>query len=282
MKEIPLQFGKAGRLFGVLTLASDVPNKPSSSRTFVFLNAGLLHRVGPYRLHVTLARELAELGFNSFRVDLAGIGDSFQRTGLEYTQSVAIDYSEITKLLETELGPTSIVLAGLCSGADNAIRLAIDNSQVAGLILLDPVCEKDNEFEKRARRFRVQRFLRKCLDFGKYWPWLKRKIEALSNRDQVAEESVSYLALRELPSADQTAQAIKLVGKRGGRVFSAFTQYALEYYNQSGQFGDVLDIDDYQQFCTEAFWPQAEHTYPLEAHRRQLIEDIKLWASWES
>ena len=43
---------------------------------FVFLSAGLLHRVGPHGLHVRLARELAQMGFSSLRVDLAGTGDS--------------------------------------------------------------------------------------------------------------------------------------------------------------------------------------------------------------
>jgi hypothetical protein len=59
-------------------------------------NAGMLHRVGPYRLHVRLARDLARMGFSSLRVDLADTGDSPLRPGLTYTQSVAADFSEIT------------------------------------------------------------------------------------------------------------------------------------------------------------------------------------------
>ena len=57
-----------------------------------------------------------------------------------------------------------------------------------------------------------------------------------------------------------------------------FTQYALPYYNQAGQLGRVLDLEGYSRFCTELFWPQAEHTYTLELHRLRLIEEISKWA----
>src|SRR5690606_33422878 len=42
----------------------------------VLLNAGVVHRVGPHRLNVSLARRLAGVGLTSWRVDLSGIGDS--------------------------------------------------------------------------------------------------------------------------------------------------------------------------------------------------------------
>src|SRR5882672_2499523 len=69
--EEPLQFGDGGRLFGILTLPSMLIGKARELPVFVFLNAGMLHRVGPYRLHVRLARDLSRMGFSSIRVDLA-------------------------------------------------------------------------------------------------------------------------------------------------------------------------------------------------------------------
>ena len=57
-----------------------------------------------------------------------------------------------------------------------------------------------------------------------------------------------------------------------------FTNYATLYFNQLGQMGGVLEVENYHQFCTELFWPGVEHTYPLELHRRRLIEEIKTWA----
>ncbi|HEY5972738.1 MAG TPA: hypothetical protein VIT22_12400, partial [Pseudoxanthomonas sp.] len=60
-----------GRSFGLLNRASGT----ARGTTVVLLNAGLIHRVGPFRLYVRLARELAESGFDVLRFDLPGIGD---------------------------------------------------------------------------------------------------------------------------------------------------------------------------------------------------------------
>ena len=68
-------FGKQAKLIGILTdpeppvLSHDLP-------IILLLNAGLVHRVGPHRLNVFLARELSTLSFPVFRFDLSGIGDS--------------------------------------------------------------------------------------------------------------------------------------------------------------------------------------------------------------
>ena len=96
LTEEPLQFGEGGRLFGILTLPGMPPRRAQELPVFVFLSAGLLHRVGPHGLHVRLGRELAQMGFSSLRVDLAGTGDSPPHPGLTYPQSVALDFGEIS------------------------------------------------------------------------------------------------------------------------------------------------------------------------------------------
>jgi hypothetical protein len=92
------------------------------------------------------------------------------------------------------------------------------------------------------------------------------------------EERVDLLARRDVPTPEQLRSAFESIRERDGRVLSVFTQYALQYYNQAGQLGRVLGVHGYQQFCTELFWPHAEHTYTLDLHRRRLIEVIKTWA----
>src|SRR3954464_13203392 len=103
LTEEVLQFGEGGRLFGILTLPSVRPRNAHKLPVFVFLSAGLLHRVGPYRLHVRLGRELARMGFTSLRVDLAGTGDSPPRPGLTNQQSVEGDFQEILRVLDSRL-----------------------------------------------------------------------------------------------------------------------------------------------------------------------------------
>jgi len=264
--EEPLQFGEGGRLFGILTLPSVPFHNPQELPVFVFFNAGLLHRVGPHRLHVRLVRDLSRMGFSSLRVDLAGKGDSPSRPGLAGQQSTAADYEEVVRVLESRLPPAPRVLAGLCSGADNAIRLAPKDPRVVGLVLLDPVCSQDGGFRTRALVLRYT-------NTARYIAWSRRRF-----RPPKSQEQFDPLAIRDVPTPEELRSAFESMRQRGGRVLSVFTQYALQFYNQAGQLGRVLGVEGYEQFCTELFWPQAEHTYTLDLHRRRLMEAVKTWA----
>lgn len=273
LTEEPIHFGEGGRLFGILTRPSGLPSTARELPVFVFLSAGLLHRVGPVRLHVRLARELARMGFCSFRVDLAGIGDSPQRRGLTNQESVAADYDEIVRALELRVDGLSIVLGGLCAGADNAIRLTAVDKRVIGMLLLDPVCFADDSFEASA-------VIARYLTPGRYIAWVKRRLKAVSIPFWQRWKRIDGLALRDIPNRQQLRAAFEAIRERDGRVLSVFTQYALhKYYSQRGQLESVVGVDGYQEFCTELFWPHAEHTYMLELHRRQLIEQVKNWAA---
>ena len=267
LMEEPLQFGEGARLFGILTQPSVPSHIARELPVFIFFNAGLLHRVGPHRLHVRLARYLSRMGFSSLRVDLAGKGDSPSRPGLASQQSAAADYEEILRVLESRLPPGPRILAGLCSGADNAIRLAPKDPRVVGLVLLDPVCSPDDGFRRRAL---VMRYT----NTARYIAWWKRRF----TRPPKNQEQIDPLAFRDVPTPEELRSAFESMRERGGRVLSVFTQYALQFYNQAGQLGRVLGVEDYQQFGTELFWPQAEHTYTLDLHLRRLMEAVKTWA----
>ena len=271
LTEEVLQFGEGGRLSGVLTRPSVLSRDPSDLPVFVFFNAGPLHRVGPHGLYVRIARDLSQIGFSSLRVDLAGKGDSGARPGLTKQESIMADFEEILCVLESALGRVPLVLGGLCSGADDAIRLTARDTRVVGLFLLDPVCPRDGGFAARA-------FVLKYTNIARYIAWLKRRIKALSIPLRARGEEVDPLGIRNVPSWEELRTAFASMRERKGRVLCIFTQYALTYYNQAGQLGRVSDMEGFQQFCTEVFWPQAEHTYALELHRRRVIEAVKTWA----
>lgn len=277
--ETPLQFGSSGSLFGILTKPAAMGARASKRPVFVFLSAGLIHRAGPFRLYVHLARTLASAGFPSLRIDLSGIGDSERRPGIEYTESVAADFADVVAALATELGDISIVLAGLCSGADNAIRLSADDDRIAGLVLLDPVCERDDGFDDRARQLATQTFGRKLLSADKYLSWLKRRIPGSAEFASLAEEEVDYLSLRNVPSTDSTRSSFLQIRDRGGHVLCVFSRYAEEYYNGVGQLNSVLRLPDGPDFCEEVHWPHVEHSYQFVDHRNQLISSVRSWAS---
>jgi pimeloyl-ACP methyl ester carboxylesterase len=86
-----------------------------------------------------MARLLAEAGHDVLRFDFSGIGDSQSRGGSPgVITAFKADVAEAIDLLTETCGPTQIVLIGLCSGADVALRYGFVDERVAGLVLLDP------------------------------------------------------------------------------------------------------------------------------------------------
>jgi hypothetical protein len=122
----------------VVAIVTDAADAAARKPAVVMLNAGVLHRVGPRRMHVALGRELAARGFPACRVDLSGIGDSRQISGhTSFRDSAVADTRLVMDALARESAATRFVIFGLCSGADNALAVAKTDPRVAAIVLLD-------------------------------------------------------------------------------------------------------------------------------------------------
>ncbi|MEP7154363.1 MAG: alpha/beta fold hydrolase [Betaproteobacteria bacterium] len=142
------RMGTESDLFGVLTR----PVQPIAVLpVIVFFNAGCVHHVGPNRLYVQLARDLATRGFPSLRFDLGGIGDSISmreepenhpypafagdnaRTALAYLL-------ELRELREN-FSFDRFILIGLCSGAHTAFHAAVEltSMPISEVVLINPL-----------------------------------------------------------------------------------------------------------------------------------------------
>ncbi len=136
MKETALNFGQGGSLVGILTRPDEVQQ---GDLAVIFLNAGILHRVGPNRIHVRLARHLADRGVTSLRMDLPGVGDSgMLGTGLSLAEEGRQGIHAAMDLLQRQEVASRFVVFGLCSGADAAFQIACLEPRVVGIALVDP------------------------------------------------------------------------------------------------------------------------------------------------
>jgi hypothetical protein len=136
VKERALLFGETKSLTGVITEPASPPDPARPA--VVFLDAGVLHHVGPNRVHVRLARELAREGFLSLRFDFSGLGDSRpRRDAVPFAESVVIETRKAMDVLAAR-GARSFLLFGICSGADAALRVALSDPRVAGAALVEP------------------------------------------------------------------------------------------------------------------------------------------------
>lgn len=143
MKEEAVQFGKARSLVGIVTSpAPEHGDKPG----VVLLNPGIVHRVGPGRIYVKIARALAAQGFTALRFDLSGIGDSSARLDNRRFEESSVDEAcAAMTFLETTRGITRFILLGGCSGAVVSLETAgADRRAIAGILINFP-CQADDD-----------------------------------------------------------------------------------------------------------------------------------------
>jgi dienelactone hydrolase len=130
----------ARRLFGILS-TPDEP--PAARRGLLLLNAGAIHRIGPSRLYVALARRWAAMGHAVLRLDVSGIGDSAPAPGraenVVYTDDANDDVRAGLAFLRRQPGVTEVHALGLCSGGYNAFKAAVAGVPLDGVLLINPL-----------------------------------------------------------------------------------------------------------------------------------------------
>jgi pimeloyl-ACP methyl ester carboxylesterase len=137
LRETAVQFGSGGELIGVVA-EPPVWAAPLGRPGIIFLNAGLIHRVGPYRLHVRLGRKFASRGMVSLRFDFSGIGDSRPAAdGSPIMQRRVAEAQAAMDLLNAQYGVERFVLVGNCSGAVAAFHAGNADRRVVGLGLIN-------------------------------------------------------------------------------------------------------------------------------------------------
>jgi alpha-beta hydrolase superfamily lysophospholipase len=134
---------RAPHLFGIMTEPSAQP--AASLPWIVLLNAGAAYHIGPGRLHVALARQLAALGYPCLRLDINGIGDSITADPVKendpYAATAFRDVALVCDYLHALQPARRIVLLGLCSGAYVAFQSAaqLPHPALIESILINPL-----------------------------------------------------------------------------------------------------------------------------------------------
>lgn len=130
-------FGSANLRGVTTTPAAEVAG--TSDVGVVLLNAGLVHHVGPNRIHVDLARRLAGMGHAVLRFDHAGVGDSPPRSdGLPFERAAPAEVAEALDQLGKTTTARRFVLAGICSGAMMSLRAGSKDERVVAVVPVNP------------------------------------------------------------------------------------------------------------------------------------------------
>ena len=277
-RERPLEFGPGNGLVGVLATAAPPAAEREGDLAVLFVNAGILHRVGPNRIHVRLARTLARGGIPSLRMDLPGIGDS--RTpwpGVAPMDQNQLAIREALDLLG-RLGVASrVVVFGLCSGAGDAFRAACVDARVVGVCLVDPprLFATRKSVALRVLRWLVRPRAWLRLLSGRY-----RILEQLrARRGAGPAEAVGPPP----PSAAEVRAAVeagfRAMAERGVRVCHVVTGDQRETYNYRRQLLDTFPDVGLEATARLELFAEAQHTFPSEASRRRLEATVVDWVA---
>ncbi len=152
MKEQALAFGPGRGLLGVLT-DPDHERRREDAPAFVLLNSGVLHRVGPNRLSVRIARDLAARGHVSLRFDFSGVGESPPSSSPEPPPGRFV--SEVRQAMDFLAAARNVRrfrLFGNCSGAGISFLTAVDDDRVEGAALVNPQGRRTMRYMLRLSR----------------------------------------------------------------------------------------------------------------------------------
>ena len=272
MGESLVKFGSNDHLVGVVGDAS-VPgaDKPG----VIFLNSGLMHKVGMSRITVNLSRHLNALGYNTLRFDLSGIGDSPVSEDEESTEHRVVgEVRAAIDLLLSRYGLAEVVLYGLCSGGQNSYRTAIRDERVIGLAGVDT-------FGYRTWRFYLKQYLPKLIRPRSWLTAIKMGLNRVlgplgvslgSNDDEHAEPD--WEAYPDLSSIQQGYQ--RLVD-RGVKFLYVYTGDWEHEYLYQDQFVEMYPQVDFRDQSEIHYVKDMTHICAEPASQKYIMEHLSRW-----
>jgi pimeloyl-ACP methyl ester carboxylesterase len=276
-RERPVEFGPEGRLSGIVTMPPGL-ELPWTTPALVIMNAGVIHRVGPNRLSVRIARAVAELGMPALRFDLSGLGDSLPRKDARpLTESVALDIRAALDFLASAYGAQRFVTFGLCSGGREAFRAAYRDERVVGAAMIDPYGYRTRRFWTHhygSRFLRLRSWAAALTGRNQYLADIKRRLSQAPPPQPI---DMDICGLPEWPSTAQLTEAVGATLDRTTQLLFVYTGGMPDYYNYRQQLRDMMP----QQFGRDgfdyAYIPDSDHTFSSEDHRRLLLRRLQGW-----
>lgn len=284
MKERAVQFGTSANLVGVLTEPGPDRAAAKDRPAVVLLNAGILHRVGPSRMNVRIARRLAQAGFPCFRFDFSGIGDSAPRPDdLPFEESSVREIREAMDHLEGAAGVERFVLGGLCSGADAAYHGALADPRVAGLLSIDGHVYRTWRFYVHRylpRLFRLESWLNLVTGKTYVGPWIRDLVNRASENGSQDEDERRQDGIfqRPRPPKEDVERGLRELVAREVEMLHVFSGGLEDRYNYASQFRDAFRSVDFEGRVQVEYFGDSNHTFTDLGHLEALVRTVGGWA----
>jgi len=285
MIERAVAFGAGGSLVGVLTEpdpAHSVPGAPAA----LMWNVGIQHRVGPYRVQVDLARELARRGFTSLRFDLSGMGDSEVRQDHRTDQERALDdVREAMALLEKRRSIGRFLPIGFCSSVDSVHAISLADERIVAACFIEGYAYRTRGFwlHYPLRTLDWMRWKRRIV--RKLPMWISSVASAPQAVDAVAQDrdgqppiTLATVFARQYPSRAQFGFDVHRMAARGARLLFIYVGGDTDF-NYQGQFEETIGGIRESESIEVTYYGGADHTFFRPADRRRAVLCVADWAT---
>ena len=290
--ETLIRFGEASQLVGVLSRAARPGvqvGRPVAKRLGVLLlNAGVIGRMGPHRFNVKLGRAMARLDHPVLRFDLSGMGDSGHAGAARtHAEQVVQDIRAAVDVLERETGADSVLIVGICSGANQGWQAALEDRRIAGLVMIDafayPASRTALHYHLLRMRWRTPTEILALA--GRALAALPRRLAGLlrgadrakvSDRDSAAAGGAASDEDSK-PSASAYAMHMQSLVDRDARMLLIYTGTWVRYYSYPQQFAETFGRYPFASRVVCEFVPQFDHTFTLVSAQQAVIGRIVRW-----
>ena len=260
--------GKNNNLVTLALTPKDNPheiNKP----VILLLNAGLVHRVGPFRFNVDIARILSKIGYFTARFDVSGIGDSaMPKSSGSYEKRIKDDVIEVMNFFQNSTGMNKFILVGLCSGAENAHAVASEDKRVSGIVMIDG--------------FTYPTLLYYIIDLAPVFLNPLRLCKAIFKR--IAKPFIrskgkidqSTIFVRTFPPRRKTAKELEEMAKRNVNILNIYSG-EIDGYNYANQYYHMFKDVNFNKKMKLIYFKDADHTFSSISERNKMISSITGW-----
>lgn len=272
-------FGRFQGLIGIVSEGLEETRSGSDTGRLdlpgiIVLNTGIIHRVGPGRLTVILARRLAAAGYYVLRCDLSGIGDSKRRgDDLPPVEAEMADLRDAVDWFQVARGIQRVILMGICSGADLSLRYAGTDSRIVGMAIIDASTPPT-----------PWHYVRKCFNYKV----LRRKLQAVLSVKRAqrarADEPISAdvwqyddtPAMSDPLVKQNLADAYRQAFANSVRTLAIFTTGAA-WYNYRNQLFDAFPDVNFAGNLQFEYLKRCDHTITHEINRSLFFEVVESW-----
>jgi pimeloyl-ACP methyl ester carboxylesterase len=276
MSERSIVFGENNSLVGTISLPTTRRGDIKDIGCLLF-NAGIIHRIGPHRINVRIARQLADNGLSSIRFDLSGHGDSARPSGdKSFEDQALIDVRAAIDALAVTANARRFAIFGFCSGAYHAFAAALADERVSGILLLDAYRYPT----AKTHLFHYWNRLRQHLALNGPLAVIQRAVASIAE-DEAARHHESPAPelgrINFIPPKEEFAKGLNTLLARGVNIHMIYSGGTIREYNYPDQFRDTFRRFGVADRIKADFLSELDHAVTGLADQADLVRRVIEW-----